>query len=179
MGAESVWITSTNMASDGSRRTSSGVPWKHGSAGSSPERGKVDDEAIVLNKPGSKPCTRKSMGIPRQMAPKPSSHGLGESGLWFLVCLGEAGTERLEVEGHVETPRAWFPGGSRWCPGPFISLFLLFLSRSLFGHCSPPLHAPWPQPAASSLRSSHCLSLCVFAYAVPSLWLTSPHSPLI
>lgn len=42
MGAISVWITSTNMASDGSSRTSSGVPWKHGSAGSSPEREEVD-----------------------------------------------------------------------------------------------------------------------------------------
>lgn len=39
IGAESVWITSTNMASDGSSRTSSGVPWKHGCAGSSPEIG--------------------------------------------------------------------------------------------------------------------------------------------
>ena len=46
MGAESVWMTSTNMASDGSSRTSSGVPWKHGSAGSSPEKGGMDSEAI-------------------------------------------------------------------------------------------------------------------------------------
>lgn len=77
MGAESVWITSTNMASDASSRTSSGVPWKHGSAGSSPERGwvGVDSEATFYEEAGSKPWTHRIHGdfCPKQGSASSSS----------------------------------------------------------------------------------------------------------
>lgn len=111
----------------------------------------MGSEVILYNKPGSNPCTHKSHGDSRAKVSIAQQPWFGELGLHLQVCLGEAGTERLEV-GHClskypETSSAWLHAGSRWCPHFHLPCFLLL---SLFGHCSPQLQAPWPLPASPS-----------------------------
>lgn len=188
IGEASVWITSTNWASDGSRRTSSDASWKHGSAGSNPERGEVDSDAILWDKPGSNPRTHRSHGDSWAKGPILQQPEFEELCLQLLGCLGErgwdrqAGSEVCLSKNIQKSPVPGLHGGSGWCPCPLSSLFLFSLTRYYLATALQDCKLPGLAQLLPTAWALHCLSLCVlcvFAYAVPSLRLASPHSPLI
>lgn len=115
----------------------------------------MDSEVTLYNKPGSNPCTHKSHGDSWAKVSIAQQPWFGELGLHLQVCLGEAGTERLEV-GHClskypETSiQSLAPCRIQVVPSFPFSFFFFASQLLLFGYCSPQLQAPWPLPASPS-----------------------------
>lgn len=121
----------------------------------------------LYNKPGSNPCTHKSRGDSWAKVSIAQQPWLGELGLQLLVCLGEAGTERLEV-GHclsksIQKPPV--PGSMQDPGGALISLFLFWLLSCYYlatalHNCKLPGLSQLPPVLSPTLSIPLCFCLC-------------------
>lgn len=127
----------------------------------------MGSEVILYNKPGSNPCPHKSHGDSWAKVSIAQQPWFGELGLHLQVCLGEAGTERLEVRHCLSKPpeasSAWLQAGSRWCPQfPFPCFLLLscyYLATALH-NCKLPGLSQLPPVLSPTLSIPLWFCLC-------------------